>query len=263
MTGQNHLLLMRESLFSFQRVAKEIPPLQILNDGTATNDEIKKAVRFWGAECVVTGQESLWKALRQCDFYQSLRSIAQAHPLGLKLALLIAKSLDGPHFFTDADILWFRDPLPFVREYLPGVPIAITQERGNSINDVLAKRFCPELGMIPGPNSGCVWINGDLTHMSLLGPMLQLAAETPGFEFNEQTILGILSKRFGVWLPEKFCHVPLDGELFRRTTWAFKKSHFACHYVRFMRDHFFRDALQLDGGWVPWLKRAVSVMKLD
>lgn len=251
MTGRAHLLLLRECLYSYGRVARKTPKLVILNDGSLQDSEVIQALDFWPSEIEVWTDHHVFTRLAKTSLHDSLRQLAQAHPLGLKLSFILASSMEGRQLFTDSDILWFRDPMDMIENWSCPEGLAIGIEEGCSLNESLAKKYAQELFTATGPNSGLVWSVRDLTTIPALREILETACEKPTHEFNEQTVLGILVSKYGRWLPSSVCLTAFDDAFKFNHCRVWDNGYAARHYVRFMRHQFFRDAISRDGGWFP------------
>lgn len=243
MGGRNHLSLLRESLHSFARNASEIPPLTIISDGSLKPNDIIEALSFWPASVEVLMPSDVFNSIAS-EIEMFLKPLVKANPLGLKLAGVIALSSRGPMFFSDSDILWFSDPINILNQAFNKFRISITREEGCSVNCDLARKYAPELLNKPSANSGCILISQDLNNESLLLELLRDANHKLGDEFNEQTILGILTfLKGGGFLPNELCLVHFDDAFYLRPKKPWNDGYCSRHYVRFMRHQFYRDAL--------------------
>ncbi len=243
MAGSKHLSLLRESLHSFGRHASLTPSLTILSDGTLDESDFSAALSFWPASI-----ETLTPAQVMASIPEQIRSLlvplVKAHPLGMKLAGVIALSARGPLFFSDSDILWFSDPIHLLNQSFREFRIAVTLEEGCSVNRILAGKYAPELLSPPSANSGCILINYNLASEPLLEELLLTASQNLKDEFNEQTIFGILSALKGGFLPKKLCLTSFDDAFYINNVRPWDKGYSARHYVSFIRHQFYRDLLK-------------------
>jgi hypothetical protein len=242
MAGKSQLSLLRESLYSFGRLASLTPPLTILSDGTLDPSDFIAALSFWPDAIEVLNPNQVIDSIP--EKIRILLEPLLAHPLGMKLAGVIALSAQGPLFFCDSDILWFSDPVHLLNQSFRKFSIAVTLEEGCSMNRRLAEKYAPELLSKSSANSGCILTNYDLSSEPLLPELLLLASENCENEFNEQTILGILSKLKGGFLAKELCLVAYNDAFDFRNRRAWRENYTSRHYVRFMRHQFYRDALK-------------------
>jgi hypothetical protein len=243
MTGANHLLLLRESLYSYCKVATQLPELEILNDGSLDALDISNALAFWPIPFNILTQADVNADLKGDSALPFLDQLAMASPLGLKLSFILARSKYGPRLFADSDILWRADPLPLLQHDLNECAIAIGREDALSINHDLASSFAPFIIQVPGPNSGCVWSQIDIKELDKLLPTLRASLSNIDNTFNEQTILAILSACHGRFLPDNLCATYFSDrfKLIRRNHSS--QTYYARHYVNILRHLFYIDVV--------------------
>jgi len=250
MTGTAHLLLLRESLYSFLCASSSLPPLEILNDGSLQDDEIRRALSFWPEPFQIFHPDQIMLSIHEYPFYPFLDTLAASHPLGLKLAFILCRSQYGNQLFSDSDILWFRDPAHYLDGQLLTCPIAIGREDSVSLNQNLAKLFFPKLLQLPGPNSGCVWSTTNLLDVDCLHQVLSASVDYPTDYFNEQTILAILTCMRGEWLPDHVCETSFHDRFALIRANPQSSPHCSRHYVNILRHLFYLDAISMSGGWI-------------
>lgn len=245
MTGAKHLLLLRESLYSFCKVVNQLPELELLNDGSLDAEDIYDAISFWPSQVNIFTKDQVFSDLKDHASLPYLEQLSKANPLGLKLSFIVARSKFGPQLFVDSDILWQADPSHLLQRQLTDCNLAIGQEDALSINHNLATAFAPSIVSIPGPNSGCVWSQTDLARFDSFVPLLSAAVSDIDHVFNEQTILAVLASIHGRFLPDNLC-VTFFGDrfkLFRRR--LIGGNYCARHYVNILRHLFFLDVLMM------------------
>jgi hypothetical protein len=245
MTGINHLLLLRESLYSYCKVANKLPNLEILNDGSLDARDIHDAIAFWPSQVNIFTKAHVFAELSSHAALPYLEQLSAANPLGLKLSFILARSKYGPQLFADADILWRADPFHLLESELSNCKLAIGREDALSINYDLASSFAPCIIEQPGPNSGCVWSQTDIAELANLLQLLQASLHDIDNNFNEQTILAVLASLHGCFLPEHFCVTYFSDrfKLFKRYPTGL--NYCARHYVNILRHLFYLDALML------------------
>jgi len=244
MAGFNQIYLMRETLYSFLRNASLMPKIIVISDGSLISSEIRDILSFWPSEVEVIMPSDIISFISP-KIRVLVEPLIKAHPLGIKLAGVIALSQKGPLFFTDSDILWFADPIPTLVNCFTDFKIAVTTELGCSINKTLAKKYAPCLLNSPSANSGCIITNYDMSTDLLLTELLIEASNDLKNRFNEQTIFGILSQiRSGGFLPSKLCLVEFDDAFCYKYRNPTQENYISRHYVSYMRHQFYRDALK-------------------
>jgi hypothetical protein len=245
MTGANHLLLLRESLYSYCKTASRLPELEILNDGSLDDNDIISSLAFWPKPIKILNKADIIRDLEGSEALPYLEQLTMASPLGLKLTFIIARSKYGPQLFSDSDILWRADPLPLLQNQLRDCNLAIGREDALSINKDLAFLFAPSIINVPGPNSGCVWSLIDINKLDKLLPVLKASLKNIDNIFNEQTILAILSAFHGCFQPDDLCATYFGDrfKLLRRNNQ--RQTYYARHYVNILRHLFYIDAFLL------------------
>lgn len=254
MTGRKHLLLLRESLYSFLQISSRLPALEVLNDGSLQNEEIIQALSFWPELPMIFQPDQIISELQDHPAFPLLRTLVDSHILGLKLAFILCRSKNGNQFFVDSDILWFRDPAEHLEGLNLDYPIAIGREDAVSVNKSLASSFCPSLLELPGPNSGCVWSTINLLESEYLHQVLEESIECPDEVYNEQTILAILTRFYGRWLPEYICDTSFSDRFAIARPRPSSRPYCSRHYVSILRHLFYLDVITSSGGWVEMIK---------
>lgn len=250
MTGHDHLLLLRESLYSFLNSSTKLPPLEILNDGSIKNNAIRQVLDFWPEQITIFSKHYILHDIQSHPTASCLKKLIDSHVLGLKLAFILCRSKHGKQLFVDSDILWFRDPSAYLCEYLDGCSLAIGREDAVSVNHLLARSFCPSLLELPGPNSGCVWSTKNLLDSACLYQVLLAAVQYPSERFNEQTIFAILACSEGEWLSDHVCDTSFSDrfDVYRPSPQS--RPFCSRHYVSIIRHLFFLDVVSISGGWI-------------
>lgn len=244
MASRAHWLLLRESMVSLHRTWQSIPQLTVVSDGSWKKDEFIGAFDFWPSPIQVLTPDEIFEPLAKAG-QSALVDLAKAHPLGLKLAIIVSSAQQGPVFFVDSDILWFSDPAKILEQFR-GVKGPVTAvENGRSYNERLIRQFCPEGLPSPGINTGCVYLQGELCDSALFQKLLAAALEKPKDNFNEQTIIAIAAQKNGCKFPAELCLVDFtDANAFsHKKPW--QNGVYSRHYVNWMRHQFYRDAITL------------------
>lgn len=242
MAGQKQIPLLRESLHSFARHSSRIPEVIVISDGTLSEENLSNSCSFWPGKIILMTPIEILEGIDD-SLSGYIKKLIEGNILGLKLAAVIALSRKGPSLFMDADILWFSDPMPIIEPAFRQFSFAAIREDGCSVNQALALKYAPELASAPSVNTGLFLINSDISSDPIFRVMLQDAVDDFRHEFNEQTILGILSSLRGGYLSEKVCLVHFNDafKFLSRKPWD--EGYCSRHYVRFMRHQFYRDAL--------------------
>src|ERR1700749_4902374 len=81
MTGKNHLLLSRLSVYSIAKNWNELPKLILINDGSAADQEILSSLSFWKGELTVKSWEDS-SAYHSSKNRPALLTYARAHIFG-------------------------------------------------------------------------------------------------------------------------------------------------------------------------------------
>lgn len=244
MASRGHWLLLRESLVSLHRTWQSIPQLTVVSDGSWKKDEFIATFDFWPDSIQVLTSDEILELLAKAG-QGALVELAKAHPLGLKLAVIVSSARQGTMFFVDSDILWFSDPAKILEQFRDVKGPVTGVENGRSYNERLIQQFCPEGLQSPGINTGCVYLQGELCEPALFQKLLAAALEEPKHNFNEQTIIALAVQKSGRKFPAELCLVDFaDANAFRhRKPWL--NGVYSRHYVNWMRHQFYRDAMTL------------------
>lgn len=244
MASRGHWLLLRESLVSLHRTWQSIPELTVVSDGSWTKDEFVRAFAFWPDPIRVLMPNEILEPLAKAG-HGALVDLAKAHPLGLKLAVIVSSAQQDAVFFVDSDILWFSDPAKILEQFrcMKGPVTAV--ENGRSYNERLVQQFCPEGLQSPGINTGCVYLQGELCEPAFFQKLLAAALEEPKHNFNEQTIIALAAQKRGRKFPAELCLVDFtDATAFNHKK-PWQNGVYSRHYVNWMRHQFYRDAITL------------------
>ena len=244
MSGAAHIDLLIQSLRSISLNWNGRPKLSIISDGTFDEAKHLRDLAFWGEKIEIITPDEVFSGLPK-ELSTPLKKLSFNQPLILKLAAIIFLSTKDTFFFADADVLWFKDPTVngLLDSELEGV--RVTRESGCSLNENLAKAYCPELITEKSVNSGCIWVGTDLTNKNLLRELIEFAVQEPADVFTEQTIIGTLASSDSGFFPDEICFLKFDdaGKIRNHRPWL--KGFASRHYVGPVRHHFFRDALRL------------------
>jgi hypothetical protein len=244
MAARVHWLLLRESLVSLHRSWRSLPRLAVVSDGSWKKEEFQQAFSFWPGPIEILMPEDITGPLAKAG-QNALVELAGQHPLGLKLACVIHLARAQQILFVDSDILWFSDPESILAPLRDVAGPTSSVETGYSFNQDIVQRHCPEGFPSPHINSGCVYLKGELCAPDLLQAMLATALEQPKNNYNEQTIIAVAVNKVGRRFSPEFCLVDFDDAALWRRRSPWRRNHYACHYVHWMRHQFHRDALRL------------------
>src|SRR5262245_35708688 len=255
MCDRAHWLMLRESLFSLYRSWPLLPEITVVSDSTWTASEFADVFGWWPAPITVLTRQQICEAASSADLPE-LAEYARESPYGLKLAAIVIEARKQPVLFVDADILWFRDPLPLL-----GEPTTWTKPRGLRESNChqrreMALRHCARVLEPPFVNSGIVALHGDLMPLDLLRSMVRDALPHPLDSSCEQTIIASAVKIGGELFPEKLSLVGFDDVLRFRSRNMKTEGYYSRHYVNWMRHLLYRDALRLR--WRSVLSRNYS-----
>jgi hypothetical protein len=251
MCDRAHWLMLRESLFSLHRSWTLLPEITVVSDGTWTASEFGDVFAWWPAPIAVLTRQQICEAASSADLPE-LAEYARESPYGLKLAAIVIEARKQPVLFVDADILWFRDPLLLLDE-----PASWAKPRGLRESNChqrreMALRHCPRVLDPPFVNSGIVALHGELMPPDLLRGMAQQALPFPQDSSCEQTIVASAVKIGGELFPEKLSLVEFDDVLRFRSRNMKTEGYYSRHYVHWMRQMFYRDALRLRLHFFRW-----------
>lgn len=244
MVGRKHWLLLRESLLSLCFAWTHVPRLSVISDGTWEEREFRQYFNWWPGSLRVWSPQQTLKLLPK-SITPELHRLAEAHPLGLKLAGILALGTEGPLLFVDSDVLWFSDPWANQEKRTLDFVIASGIDPECSYNPALVESVQPTLNTPPFTNSGCVWLQMNELDADFLKKTLVASQVNPHHEFNEQTIIAALIRNQGRFLPAEFFLVKFDDQHNISPTQTLRNPPHSRHYVRFMRHLFYRDAVLL------------------
>jgi hypothetical protein len=242
--GRIHWLMLRESLFSLYHTWSSLPLIKVVSDGSWSAEEFHSVFAWWPGEVEVLTRERVVAAVRAAG-EEELAQYAVASPYGLKLAAIASQAREQPLLFVDADILWFKDPLPLL-----GDPASWAKPRGVSESSCyqrrdMALRYCPQVLEPPFVNGGILALKGEFLDQSLLRSMVREALADPRDGTFEQTIIATAVLKGAGLFPGKLSLVELDDVKKLRHRDMIKEGYYSRHYVNWMRHLLYRDALRL------------------
>jgi hypothetical protein len=244
MVGKSHFLQLRESLLSLARTWSEIPRVIVLSDGSWEEWEFLRHFAWWPGEMTIKMPAQIKKDLLARGF-TSLAEFTGVHPLSLKLGFIVSEAMTARIMFSDSDILWFRDPVGFLKRHSWATGVAASVETIGSFNDDLARASGAGILEPPFTNSGIVLLSGPLfPDDERLEGVLGLIRQRE-HEFNEQTIIALAVLRHGHHLPTDFLVNEFSDPYALTGARAVLGAGAARHYVRFMRHQMYRASLGL------------------
>lgn len=250
LTGRSHVGLLRESLLSLYHACQTVPRLRVVSDGSLASSELREFLRWWPNTLEVRDAGELIAAQERSG-RPALADFARFHVMGRKMAAVVEACETGPVFYSDVDVLWFRDPaaLQAIGNGAAGITMCPDHQMSydRALIDKLGLQF---LESEPYLNAGLMWIRGDLWANTALEKWVIEALKAYNF-FSEQTLFAALAKAGAapVWSQSEVACFNSDstsiGPTYRRAQWI------ARHYVTTVRHLFWRDALAIRMGIKP------------
>ena len=133
-----------------------------------------------------------------------IQSFFDTHPMGRKLALILALSDLGPLVYSDQDVLAFRRPSEVIGALGGNVPHYFAEEVDGARDMQIAQRAKQlDLDYLPRFNSGFLYIPQGALSIRLAGQILATWHARGDLWFTEQTVLSFMLQRLGAEaLPE-------------------------------------------------------------
>ena len=244
MCDRAHWLMLRESLFSLYRSWNSLPEINVVSDGSWTVNEFAEVFAWWPALITVLTRQQICDAAAAADLPE-LADYARESIWGLELATVTTQAKQRALLYADADILWFRDPAPFLDDPVSWDKPRALQESNCHQRREMALRHCPEVLEPPFVNAGMVTLHGELMPSDLLRSMVQEALPFPQDSSCQQTIIAAAVKLGGELFPEKLSLVEFDDVFRFRSRNMKTEGYCSRHYVHWMRHVLYRDALRL------------------
>jgi len=249
MCGKEHLYLLRECLLSVHRSWTRLPRLVVVSDGTLGAKTISAVLEWWpGQKEISTKKETL--EYHRDKGSDALVEFANRHVVGLKLANILRYSVQSPTLYCDSDFLWFRSQEELFRKKSRENTLVVMEDYQCSYGKNPELMGVSGLRNPPYINSGLVYANGELVDTCDLKPLIQVAANQPGF-FSEQTIVATAARRLSAstWPTSEVACFEYDKHSFLPTYLG--QAWVARHYVAPSRHLFWRDAFALRLGVSP------------
>ncbi len=244
MCDRAHWLMLRESLFSLYRSWNSLPEITVVSDGSWTANEFAEVFAWWPTPITVLMREEICLSALSAGFPE-LADYVRESIWGLELATVTTQAKQRPVLYADADILWFRDPVPLLDDPVSwDKPRALRESNCHQRRD-MALRHCPKVLEPPFVNAGIVALHGELMPPDLLRSMVQDALPHPLDSSCQQTIIASAVKIGGELFPEKLSLVEFDDVYRFRSRNMKTEGYYSRHYVHWMRHMLYRDALRL------------------
>jgi len=242
--ARSHWLLLRESMFSLYRSWKELPTITVVSDGSWSAADFYPVFSWWPGKITLLSREQII-ADTDAAGERELAQYAEASCWGLKLASIVLLARREPILFVDADILWFKDPADLFGPRDSWAKPRGVREPNCYQQRETALRFCPEVLQPPFVNGGIVALHGEFLPTEVLRAMVREALTDPNDGRFEQTIIASAVHMGAGLLPSKINLVAFDDiHRFCYRNMA-REGYYSRHYVSWMRQLLYRDALTL------------------
>jgi hypothetical protein len=155
--------------------------------GAAVARELFPGIRILGVEAAVS---SLLVSS------PALAAFFRAHPLGKKLALILALSQEYSILYSDHDVLAFNPPVELLANIDAGLPCFMEEEHEGNLDAALLER-CSALGLrhFNKFNSGLLFVPRGALNPQLAEEILLTGRRISASWFTEQTVLNVLLRR--------------------------------------------------------------------
>jgi hypothetical protein len=243
-SGRNHWLMLRESMFSLYKSWKKLPSITVVSDGNWSASDFYPVFSWWPGKINVLSREQI---ITDADAAgeDELTQYAEASAWGLKVASIVLLARREPVLFVDADILWFADPADLFGPTNSWVNPRGVRESNCYQHRDMALRFCPQVFEPPFVNGSILALHGELLPAGMLRAMVQEALADPKDGAFEQTIIATAVKLRGEFFPEKLILVEFDDVDRFRPRDMQDEGYYSRHYVNWMRHLLYRDAFKL------------------
>lgn len=242
MTGKDHLKLLRMSVYSISKNWNALPNLVIINDGSATDVDIRSTLNFWKGKFHITNWvDSATYHVQQGRY--ALANYAENHVFGKKMAIILHYAEFNPIIWVDSDILFFKDLENHIPAGRPEFSCGGTEDWFRAYDEEILK-ILPEnnLDKTSGMNAGMLYVSGKNIYEKFgLEELLNQIHPNYNF-FTEQTLFAyIAGKSLGIlWKQNIVKNTAEDNDQLRSKN---PESLVARHYTTPIRLLFWRDAM--------------------
>ena len=242
MTGKNFLPLFRMSVYSIARKWDTLPKLTVINDGSVSDDEIRRHIKFWKGELYIQPYADSVNYHMQKG-RDALVKFSENHIFGIKMAVILHHAELDPVLWVDSDILFFKDMHRYIPSSKPDFCCGVTEDWYRAYDPAVLE-ILPDnrLGETPGMNAGMLYAFGKAIYEQFRLEQLLNQLHPNYHFFTEQTLFAyIASNSFGIlWDQSIVKNTSDDNKEFRAKNPA---TMIARHYTSHMRLLFWRDAM--------------------
>jgi hypothetical protein len=167
--------------------------LRIVVDGSVPESETAAACKLFPGLRIFNVERDVASVLESTP---ALASFVRKHPLGKKLAFILAHSQENSILYADHDVLAFNAPVELLARIDAGSPCYMEEEREGNLDPVLLER-CGSLGLehFSKMNSGLLFIPKGILSSHLAGEILSNWRPPMVSWFSEQTVLSVLMRQ--------------------------------------------------------------------
>lgn len=237
------LLLLRANLTTMARHASKLPQLVLALDEALSEGEARHAMAFWPGQIAYFTRDTTAKYHEETGS-NLIAEFCRRSVFGYKFAACLRRCITGRFLYCDADVLWFRDVVPFVDNH-SRFPIFAATDPFRSYNEAFLACLPPEdrqrLVDPPFVNAGfAVW--NSVPDQGFINRMLSVALAGPNVHpLTEQTMVATFAKTVGGIIAAHDVNVMVEPRSFlrpsfRHTPWV------ARHYIGPVREQFWLDA---------------------
>jgi hypothetical protein len=237
---------MLENLWSLANTWQELPRLCVVGDLGAREQTFRKALAWWPQSWDFIHYEEV-EAAFVSEHRDWLAKFGRHHIFGRKLASILYSARKAPTIYCDSDVLWVAAP-QFLNSIDPKKPrLLVSRDSHASYCEGMLDPSSQDLLRPPYACAGLLYLSQWPWPEAVLMEWVKRAASLPPHAFAEQTIFGLLARRYGDYIPDDEIASFFDDWYFFlpgsfRPTWS------ARHYFGPVRHHFHRDALLMRWG---------------
>jgi hypothetical protein len=242
LTGKKHTGLLTECLLSIYRSSSLLPKLAIISDGSISSEELEKKLNWWPGNINIYMPDEIFDYHKHRD---ELLVFAKKNPMGLKMALILRFAELGPTFYTDTDVIWYKD----IHSLVPAdqsIKIQMSPDYQPAYDEnLISDKPYSDIKYSPWFCAGIMYAHGNLYNTLPEIKKLTLKAMIKSNHFSEQTIFAAANYFNGKssW-PIKEVTCFQSDQLTLKPSYI--GQHWICrHYVGPVRHIFWRDAFFL------------------
>lgn len=239
-SDEKHLDLLVENLWTLANTWEALPRLCIVGDLKASEHTFRKVLDWWPQPWDFIPYEQIETTFIN-ERRDWLAKFGRHHIFGRKLAAILYSARKAPTLYSDSDVLWLGAPR-FLEVADPQAPFLLVS-RGPypSYCDEMIDSASQDLMQPPYACAGLLYLFQWPWPESVLEEWVNRALAVPPHAFAEQTIFGLLARRYGGYIPDDEIGSFFDDWFFflptrRHPDWS------ARHYFGPVRHHFYRDA---------------------